>query len=81
VAHVFLDSTSELFDFANYEQNFDDLTIGYQAGIGLDIWKFVLDFKYEGNFQKYGDHLVFFGNQYQFDDSPGRMIASLGFAF
>ena len=81
VAHVFLDSTSELFDFANYEQNFDDITFGYQAGIGLDIWKFVLDFKYEGNFQKYGDHLVFFGNQYQFDDSPGRMVASLGFAF
>ncbi|MEM9821982.1 MAG: porin family protein [Bacteroidota bacterium] len=81
VAHVFLDSTSELFDIANYSQNFDDLTWGYQAGIGLDIWKLVIDFKYEGNFQKYGDHIVFFGNQYQFDDRPGRMIASLGFAF
>lgn len=81
VAHVFINSSSELFEFDEYDQNFKDLTWGYQAGVGLDIWKFVLDFKYEGNFQKFGDHLVFFGNEYEFDDSPGRMVASLGIAF
>lgn len=81
VAHVFLNSTSELFDFDGYEQDFKELTWGYQAGVGLDIWKFVLDLRYEGNFTKYGDHLVFFGENYQFNDNPSRIIASVGFAF
>lgn len=81
VAHVHLNSNSELFDFDGFDQKFKELTWGYQAGIGLDLWKLVLDFRYEGNFNKYGDHLVFFGNNYAFDDNPGQLVASVGFAF
>ena len=81
VAHVHLNSNSELFDFDGFDQKFKELTWGYQAGIGLDLWKLVLDFRYEGNFNKYGDHLVFFGNTYAFDDNPGQLVASVGFAF
>ena len=81
VGHVFLNSTSELFDIEGYSQKFDDMTFGYQAGIGLDLWKFVLDVKYEGNFNKEGDHIVFGGNQYNFDQNPGRLLVSVGFAF
>ncbi len=81
VGHVHIDSSSELTDFQGYEEKFKTFTYGYQTGIGLDFWKFVIDVKYEGNFSKFGDHFSFFGNQYNFDNRPGRIVASLGIAF
>ena len=81
VAHVLINSSSELFDLEGYDQKFDETTWGYQAGVGLDIWRFIFDLKYEGNFNKFGDHINFFGDQYTFDKSPGRWIASVGFTF
>lgn len=82
VAHVYLNSTSELLDnIDGYTQNFEDLTLGWQAGLGLDLWKFTIDLRYEGNFSKFGDHIVFFGNEYAFDQSPSRFLASVGFVF
>ncbi len=81
VAHVFLDSKSQLFDINGYSQTFKETTWGWQAGVGLDIWKIMLDARYEGNFNKSGDHIEFFDKQYNFDQTPGRFIFSLGFAF
>ncbi|KAA3635674.1 MAG: PorT family protein [Bacteroidetes bacterium] len=82
VAHFYLNSTSELLDnIDGYEQNFEDITLGWQAGLGLDLWKFTVDFRYEGNFSKFGDHIVFFGNEYAFDQSPSRFLLSVGFVF
>ncbi len=81
VGHVFINSKSELFDIDGYSQKFDNMTWGYQAGIGLDLWKFIIDLKYEGSFSDFGDHMVFDGKGYSFDDTPGRFIASLGIAF
>lgn len=79
--HVFLNSTSDLFDFDNYSQNFDGLTLGWQGGIGIDIAKFMLDLRYQGNFSKFGTHIRFAGNEYQFDESPSRLMLSAGFLF
>jgi hypothetical protein len=81
VGHVHLNSTSDLFDIEGYSQNFENMTWSYQAGIGLDLWKFIIDLKYEGSFKKYGDHMVFDDKAYSFDDKPGRFVASLGIAF
>ncbi len=81
VGHVFINSRSELFDVDGYSQKFDDMTWGYQAGIGLDLWKVIIDLKYEGSFTDFGDHMVFHGKQYSFDSAPGRFIASVGIAF
>ncbi len=81
VAHVFINNKSDLFDIKGYSQNFDKVNWGYQAGIGLDLWKIILDFKYEGSFNEFGDHMVFDGKGYSFNDNPGRLIASLGIAF
>lgn len=79
--HVFLNSTSDLFDFENYDQNFDGLTLGWQAGIGVDISKFMIDLRYQGNFSKFGTHIRFAGEEYQFDESPSRLMLSAGFMF
>lgn len=81
VGHVFLGAESELTDIPGYEPQYNGFSLGYQAGLGLDIWKFIIDLKYEGNFSKWGDHFNFFGRQYSFDQSPGRLVASLGIAF
>ncbi len=82
VGHIQLSSASDVFDFSDeYRQRFSDMTLGYQAGIGFDIWNIHLDFRYEGNFSKYGEHIEFFGNKYDFSDSPSRIIGSVGFVF
>ena len=79
--HVFINSSSELLDFDNYDQKFDEFTFGWLAGIGLDIWNLMIDVRYEGNFSKFGDHIVFAGDEYQFDKSPSRILFSLGITF
>ena len=82
VGHLFLDSTSDLFDdYGGYDPTFDELTFGWQAGIGLDIWKLHLDARYEGNLSDFGDHIVVDGRHYAFDQSPSRLIASVGISF
>jgi len=82
VGHIPLSSASDVTEFSDeYRQRFKDLSIGYQAGIGFDIWNIHLDFRYEGNFNNYGDHIEFFGNKYDFSDTPGRIIGSIGFVF
>jgi len=81
VAHVHINSRSELFDIDGYGQKFDEMTWGYQAGVGLDLWKLMIDLRYEGNFQKFGDHITFFDQDFNFDNSPGRFVASVGISF
>lgn len=75
---VFINSASDLFQFDNYEQTFDDLTVSYLAGVGLDLWNLTLDIRYEGNLDKFGNHLTFGGQQYEFNQSETRWIFSLG---
>lgn len=80
-AHLFINSSSDLLDFDNYEQNFDNVTIAWLAGIGLDIWNLMIDVRYEGNFSNFGTHIDFAGNEYEFDESPSRILFSLGLTF
>ncbi|WP_236979237.1 outer membrane beta-barrel protein [Membranihabitans maritimus] len=77
VGHVFLNSISELKDIEGYERNFKDIEYGYQAGIGIDFLKFMIDVRYEGNFSRFGNHIVFFGKQYNFSQNPTRLTASI----
>lgn len=81
VGHYFLNSDTQLSDIEGYMPEFDNLTFGYQAGIGIDVWKLLFDFKYEGSFNRFGEHINIHGQQYAFDQRPGRLIFSLGYAF
>lgn len=81
VAHLFLGSENELTNIDGYDPIYDRFSLGYQAGVGLDIWKLILDVKYEGNLSKWGQNFRFFGEEFSFDRSPGRIVASLGIAF
>ncbi len=82
VGHVFLASTTDLTDIEGYKQDFKNLTVGFQAGVGLDLFKkFSFDLRYEGNFNKFGDHIVIGGQHYAFSQNPERIVATLGIAF
>ncbi|GAB5550883.1 MAG: hypothetical protein Sapg2KO_04740 [Saprospiraceae bacterium] len=80
-AHFFLNATSDLFDFDDYDQNFNDMTFGYLFGAGLDLWNLTLDIRREGNFTKFGSHIRFGESRFEFDDSPARWLFSLGYMF
>lgn len=81
VGHVLINNTSELTDLQGYKEKFNNFTWGWQAGFGIDIGKLMIDMRYEGNFNKYGDHFEFFGTEYEFDQSPARFLVSLGYLF
>jgi hypothetical protein len=80
VGHYFLNATSELTDIDGYEARFKQMTWGWQGGLNIGFKRLSLDFRYEGNFNKLGDHMTFFGDQYHFSDAPARFIVGLNFA-
>ncbi len=80
-AHIFINNSSELFDFDTYDEKFDALTLSWLGGVGLDIWSLMLDVRYEGNFNKFGEHIRFGNQQFDFDDRPSRWTFSVGFLF
>lgn len=56
------------------KSGYEDATIGYQAGIGIDLWNLVIDVKYEGNLSTFGDELFGFPT----DQHNNQWIASVG---
>ena len=81
VAHILLNSSSELTAIGDYDKKFRDATFGYQLGIGFNILKVRIDFNYEGNLSKFGNHISIGGSEFNFDDRPERFVASIGFRF
>lgn len=79
--HVYLASKSELEEIGGYERRFNDFNLGYQAGFGLDIWKLLIDLRYEGNFNRFGDHMSIGGQDIQFSQRPTRWLMTVGFSF
>ncbi len=81
VGHVYVSSSSELFGLADYQEDFEEFTVGYQAGVGLDLWNVLLDFKYQSSFQDVGSHLTFGGERVAFDTNPSQLVMSVGLSF
>lgn len=78
---VFINSASDLFKFDDYDQTFDDLQISWLGGAGLDIWNLMIDVRYEGSFNNFGDHIRFGDQKFDFSDEPNRWTFSVGFLF
>lgn len=81
VAHINLDRSTTLSDEPNIDDNFEKTSFGYQAGIGLDIWKLNFDVRYEGNFNNVGDHISVGGTDINVGDKPNRILVSMGITF
>ena len=58
---------------------YEDSTVGYQVGGGLDIGKLVLDVRYEGNLSRLGDTVQLGGRTFDTDYRNNQFSVSLGF--
>jgi len=54
---------------------------GYQAGIGVDLWKILIDLKYEDAFSSQTNTMTFSGRQFEVDSRASQLILSLGYRF
>ena len=83
VASVVLSSDSEISDIVpDLKTSSKGATIGFQAGVGLDILKkFTFDLRYEGGLSRLGDKLSVAGQDYAFDSRDSKFLVSVGFFF
>jgi hypothetical protein len=71
--------------YANIDQdvkdNYKNLSWGYQAGLGVDFWRFAIDFKYEGSFESTHEgytNIPGTDTQLNPDIRPNQWILALG---
>jgi len=82
-ASLLINSPSDLIDHPDFNAMYQDLTFGYQAGIGVDILKrLTVDLRYEGSLNKFQTHVSnATGDKVKLDDRPDAFHLSLGFMF
>ena len=82
-AMLLINSPEDLIDDPDLTTVYDELTFGYQAGLGIDLLKrLTIDLRYEGSLQKYQttiDSLT--GEDITLDDRPSAILLSVGFIF
>lgn len=66
-------------DFDELGDGFNGGMWGYQAGVGVDFWKLLVDVKYEGSFSSFGNSITVGGESYPLDSRPGGVVISLGY--
>jgi len=71
---ILLDAEVDGLD-QSIKSGYEDSTIGYQAGVGVDLWNLIIDLKYEGNLSKFGNEIVGF----ETDQRNNQWIVSVGF--
>jgi len=69
-------------DLADPENLYKSATFGYQAGIGLDLFKkLTLDVRYEGGLNNFGDEIVVGGETLTMDGRSNAILISAGIMF
>lgn len=72
VSHIKSDASDPLFDF-------NELTLGYQAGFGFDISRLTFDARYEGNLSKFTDFIETDGGIIEVDSRKNIFQFTLGY--
>ena len=82
-ASLLINSPSALIDDAELKSVYSRMTIGYQAGVGIDILKFLtVDLRYEGSLKKYQNQIEnLTGTTFNLDDRANAFLFSLGLMF
>lgn len=83
IGSILLSQKTNLSEF-NIEQEFNKMTIGYQAGIGVDLLGTIaIDVKYEGNLSKLGTGGKLSSNNtnIEFDSRLSQFLLSVGYFF
>jgi hypothetical protein len=82
-ASVNIGSPKQLIADPNFKTLSSKASIGYQAGVGLDILNFLtLDVRYEGSLKKYQNKIEnTLGTTVSLDDRPNAFLFSVGLMF
>jgi hypothetical protein len=76
-----LGSFSDMEDLPFYEGRYRTWSWGWEAGLGLDIWKLTLDLRIEGSLERLAYHQAFFDETGSFTNPFRRFLFQLGFRF
>ena len=63
----------------NVKSNYNKSTVGYQAGVGLDIGNLTLDLRYEGNLNNLSDEINIGNESFNTDMRNNQWLVSVGF--
>ena len=82
-ASLLLNTPKELIDSPDFKNMYSKMTIGYQAGIGLDLLKtLTFDIRYEGSLKKYQNQIEnLAGTKVNLDDRANAFLLSVGLMF
>lgn len=82
-ASIQIGSPKALIDDPDFDQMYKGATFGYQAGIGIDLFKKItLDARYGGSLSgKFGDSVTIGGQTFALDSRQPSFILSVGFMF
>ncbi len=82
VGRFHLKSQSNLGDVVGFSADYDKMKVSGQLGVGLNLGKHVtLDLRWQNDMGKFGDHVEFGGQKYEFDKSSTRLLMSIGYTF
>lgn len=82
-ASLLINTPKELIDSPGYKTNYSRMTIGYQAGLGVDALNILtVDLRYEGSLKKYQNQIENqTGTKVNLDDRANAFLLSLGLIF
>ncbi len=82
-ASLLINSPKELISDPDFKSMYANMTVGYQAGLGLDILKkLTIDLRYEGSLKKYQNQIEnAIGTKVNLDDRPNAFLLSVGLMF
>ena len=81
VGHMYVSSQDGFQGYEGYTTDHDKFSWGWLGGIGFDFYKLHFDIRYESNTAQLGDHLTFFGKDFDFATDNNRFIVSVGLSF
>lgn len=77
-ASLLINSPKDLIDSPDFKGKYSRMTVGYQAGIGVDLLKtLTFDIRYEGSLKKYQNKIT----NVNLDDRANAFVFSLGLFF
>jgi len=81
VLSLLVDQLNDLDDNINFDQVMNDVTLGYQLGIGLVLGKLMIDLRFEDSLSRFGTEVNIGGQSIDFDTRPRQYILSVGLLF
>jgi opacity protein-like surface antigen len=82
-ASLLINSPKSLIDDPDFKNSYSKMTIGYQAGVGIDLLKILtFDIRYEGSLKKYQNQIENqTGTKFNLDDRANAFLFSVGLMF